>query len=457
MIHAFVDEGLGNSSYLVDLGDGSALVVDPFRDPRPYLEEAERRGLRVRFAAETHLHADFVSGARELAKEQGAIILASVEGRSEFEHRSLHDGDEINLGGLRMRVLATPGHTPEHLSFLVEEDGVPVALFTGGALTVGGVARTDLIAPEQTEPLARAAWRSLQPLLALPDDLQVYPTHGRGSFCSAGSGKEPGKPAERRRVEPGGRTTTIAAERRLQGEDEFVRRLVTGLGSFPGYFLKLRDINRRGPTLYGKQTPSLPPLTVARVERLLAEGAVLVDARPIQRFGSGHVPGAVSIELRSQFGIWLGWVLEDLDTPLVFVRDSDQDQDTLVRQCLQVGFENLLGELAGGVTAWESAGRRLSRTLLTEHPTTGRALLDVRQRGEWDDGHVPGAIHVELGDLAAGRWDLVPGGPLVTLCAHGQRSMTAASLLERAGFHDVAVFSGGPREWREWSGQARHD
>lgn len=447
MIHPFVAEGLGNSSYLVDLGDGSALVVDPFRDPRPYLEEAKRRGLRLRFAAETHLHADFVSGARELANEQGAGVLASAGGRTQFDHRSLRGGDEIDLGGLTLRVLATPGHTPEHLSFLLDDGDGHVALFTGGALIVGGVARTDLIAPEQTEPLARAAWRSIhERLLTLPDDLRVYPTHGSGSFCSAGPGDE--------------RTTTIGAEKRfnplLQAshEDEFVRRLVEGPGSFPPYFLRLRDINRRGPALYGGDTPPLAPLAVEQVERVMVDGAVLVDARPIERFAAGHVPGAVSIELRSQFGVWLGWVVEDLDTSLAFVVDSDRDRDSLVRQCLQVGFENLVGELAGGVAAWESAGRQLSRTPLTDHPMPDRTVLDVRQRNEWDSGHIPGAIHLELGALADGPGDQLPRGPLLTHCVHGQRSMTAASLLERAGFHDVAVFSGGPPQWTESTGQA---
>lgn len=442
MIHAFVDEGLGNSSYLVDLGDGSALVVDPFRDPRPYLEEAKRRGLRLRFVAETHLHADFVSGARELANEQGATVLASAAGRTTFDHRPLHGGDEIDLGGLIMRVLATPGHTPEHLSFLLDGDEHQ-ALFTGGALIVGGVARTDLIAPELTEPLARAAWWSIQELLALPDDLRVYPTHGSGSFCSAALGDE--------------RTTTIGAEKRLHqasDEDDFVRSLLYGASSFPSYFLKLRDVNRSGPALYGSQTPPLAPLAVEQVERVIVHGGVLVDARPIARFAAGHLPGAVSIELRSQFGVWLGWVMEDLETPLAFVIDSDQDRDALVRQCLQVGFENLVGGLAGGVAAWESAGRPLSRTPLADHPMTGRTVLDVRQRREWDSGHIPGAIHLELGVLADGPGDRLPHGPLVTHCVHGQRSMTAASLLERAGFHDVAVFSGGPRQWTESTGQA---
>jgi hydroxyacylglutathione hydrolase len=220
------DEGLGNTSWLVDLGDGGALVVDPSRDPRPYLQEAGTRGLRVRFAAETHLHADFVSGARELAAVEEAALLAPAAAGLAFPHRGLRDGDELDVGGLWLRALATPGHTPEHLAWLLLDDARPVAVFTGGTLIVGGTARTDLLSAEQTVPLARAAWRSItQRLLTLPDDLPVYPTHGGGSFCAAAAGVD--------------RLTTVGAERRgnplLAGADEdvFVARLLGGLGSFP--------------------------------------------------------------------------------------------------------------------------------------------------------------------------------------------------------------------------------
>src|SRR5689334_4963248 len=200
LIATIVDEGLGNSSYLVDLGDRRALVVDPQRDPAPHLAAAAERGLRLAYVAETHLHADFVSGSRELAA-QGARVLAAAAGRTAFPHRGLGDGDEVGLGGLTLRALATPGHTPEHLSYLLLDGVEPVALFSGGSLLVDSVARTDLIEPEQTETLARQLWRSLHSrILALPSDLPVYPTHGAGSFCSAPAGGE--------------RITTIGRERR---------------------------------------------------------------------------------------------------------------------------------------------------------------------------------------------------------------------------------------------------
>lgn len=433
------DEGLGNSSWLVDLGDGSALVVDPGRDPRPYVSAAGRRNLRVRFAAETHLHADFVSGARELARAAGARILASSGAQLAFEHTPVGDTDEIYLGGLTLRVLATPGHTPEHVAFLLCDADRPVALFSGGTLIAGGAARPDLIAPDQTEPLARAAWRSItERLLALPDDVRVYPTHGGGSFCASGASEAS--------------TTTIGAERsgnpllQVSGEDGFVDRLLSGLGSHPGYFLRLRDVNRAGPPIYGPETPPLRPLDVAGVADLIAAGGIVVDARPVTSYAAGHLPGSLSIELRDGFASWLGWLVDDPATPLLFVVDAEQDRDDLVRQCLGIGYEHIAGEIAGGVKTWAQAGRELRSTPLLARPANDVAVLDVRQESEWSRGHVPGAVHIELGALGARAGEL-PGGRIVTHCMHGQRAMSAASLLERAGRRDVAVFAGGPHQW----------
>src|SRR6266481_1395283 len=270
---ALVDEGLGNSSYLVDLGDSRALAVGPARDPGPYMAAAGARRLTIDYAAETHLHADFVSGSRELAAG-GAQVLAAAAGRTMFGHRGLSDGDEVDLGGLTLRALATPGHTPEHLSYLLLNGVRPAGLFSGGSLLVGAVARTDLIAPEQTDALARALWRSLhERVLTLPDDLAVYPTHGAGSFCSAPAGAE--------------RTTTIGREKAANpllaaaSEDAFVTVLLAGLGSYPPYFGRLREVNRRGPAVYGPEPPPLAAFTADEVRRQAAGGARLVDARPL--------------------------------------------------------------------------------------------------------------------------------------------------------------------------------
>jgi hydroxyacylglutathione hydrolase len=348
-IHPVVDEGLGNSAYVVELGDGRALVVDPARDPTPYLKLARWRRLQLAYTAETHLHADFLTGNRELAAAAGAEILAPRASRLGFAHRGLEDGEEVDLGGLALRTLATPGHTPEHVSYLLLDTGRPRALFSGGALLAGGVARTDLASPELTEPLARAAYRSLhQRLLPLPDDLGVHPTHGAGSFCSA-----PGA---------GERSTTIGAERRhnrllaAPDEDAFVAELLAGFGSYPPYFLRLRDRNRAGPELLGSDWQVVPLVSTGQVRARVAGSAVLVDARPVAAFAAGHIPGALSIALRPQFASWLGWLLDDAQ-PLVFVLDEGQDRGELVRQCRTIGYDHLV---ASWPAAWAPGWRPAS-------------------------------------------------------------------------------------------------
>ncbi|MFN2502962.1 MAG: rhodanese-like domain-containing protein [Acidimicrobiales bacterium] len=436
---AFVAEGLGNSSYLIDVGDGRAFVMDPERHPARYLAEAERRGLDVAFAVETHLHADFVSGARELAA-LGASLIVPADAHQRFEARGVVDGEEVDLGGLTLRAVGTPGHTPEHLAYLLLDGPAPVALFSGGSLLVDSIARTDLIDPEQTESLARSLWRSLQErILVLPDDLPVYPTHGAGSFCSA--------PAD------GERTTTIGREKRANpllaapDEDAFVEQLLGGLGTFPSYFLRLRDVNRAGPQLYGPGEAVLPSLRAQDVRRLRDAGAWVVDTRPVDTYGRGHVPGSVSIALRPQFASWLGWVVP-FGAPVVFVVDDDSHVAELARQAREVGYDQLLGVLGSGVEAWASAGYDLETTPLRPIEDVSGPVLDVRQRGEYVSGHVRSARHAELGSLTVAD---APGGPVSVMCGHGERAMTAASLLAREGRHDVTVLIGGPDEW-----SARH-
>ena len=436
-ITPFVDEGLGNSSYLVNLGDGRGLVVDPTRDVTPYARSAEEHGLRLAYSLETHLHADFVSGSRELAR-LGAAVLVPRAGRHGYPHRGLMDSEDVDLGGLTLRTIGTPGHTPEHLAYLLLDGPRPVALFSGGALLVGSVARTDLLNPDQTVPLARRLYRALRyRILALPDELPVYPTHGAGSFCSAPGGGE--------------RTTTIGRERTTNplvgapDEETFVRRLLGGLGTYPDYFLRLREVNRRGPAVYGDRPPVLRELTAEEFEAAVRDGAELVDARPIEAFAAGHVPGALSIALRSSFASWLGWLVAD-ERPLVFVLDEGQDRSDLVRQALKIGYEQLSGELAGGMAAWRASRRPEARTELVRDPAALRGpVLDVRQTAEYVGGHVPGATLLELGSLPAQAADLASGAVTV-MCGHGERAATAASLLERAGGRP-SVFVGGAGDW----------
>jgi glyoxylase-like metal-dependent hydrolase (beta-lactamase superfamily II)/rhodanese-related sulfurtransferase len=434
-----VDEGLGNSSYLVDLGDGRALAVDPPRDLRALDAAAARHRLRVIAAADTHLHADFLSGATGLAARDGAAVYASAAGGREFPHTGLGDGDEVDLVGLTLRAWATPGHTGEHLAYLLADGPAVLGVFTGGSLLVGAAARTDLVSPEQTEPLARAQYASLRRLAALPDQTAVWPTHGAGSFCSAPPGAE--------------RTTTIGREKATNpllaapDEDTFVTRLLSGLGSFPPYFLRLPELNRRGPALPPADAV-LPPLTAAQV--IGAAGAEIVDVRPPAAYAAGHLPGSLAIPLRGAFATWLGWLVPYPGTPLVFIRGADQDPEEIVWQARKIGYDHLLGELAGGVVAWVAAGQPVAAVPVLDPDEVDPArVIDVRQVGEYTAGHLPAARNVELGGLPGTG---LPAGPVVTMCGHGERATTAASVLERAGHPDVAVFAAGAEDWAKATG-----
>jgi glyoxylase-like metal-dependent hydrolase (beta-lactamase superfamily II)/rhodanese-related sulfurtransferase len=444
-----VDEGLGNSAYLLDLGDGSALAVDPPRDLRAVRAAADRAGLRIRFAADTHLHADFLTGAVQLAHDDGAQVLASAAGQRGFPHRGLADGDEVDLGGLTLQAWATPGHTDEHVAFLLRDGARPVGVFSGGSLIVGSAARTDLLGEERTDELTRAQFRSLHRLAGLPAETALWPTHGAGSFCSSPPGAQ--------------RTSTIGAELAtnpllaLDDEDAFVARLLGSLGSYPAYFARLGEVNRRGPAVLDTATVGwLAPLPVSDVVRLRSGGALVVDVRPIGDYARAHVPGALSIPLRDQFATWLGW-LADPHRPGVLVANPEQDLADAVWQAVKIGYEQLVGVLDGGMAAWLDAGQPVASTELVTPADLagglgGRRILDTRQESEFAAGHIPGAEHVELGSVAAAAGQL-PDEPTVVMCGHGERAAGAASLLEGAGHRHLAVLTGGPQDWAEATGR----
>ena len=425
-VHPVVDEGLGNTAYLVDLADGRALVVDVSRDLRAIRAAAERRGLRIGWAADTHLHADFLSGARDLAASEGATVLASAAGARLFDHTGLADGDEVDLGGLHLRALGTPGHTDEHLAYLLNDGPRTLGVFTGGSLLVGAVARTDLVDPDRAEELARAQYRSVQRLLTLPDDTPVWPTHGAGSFCSAPAGAD--------------RTTTVGTERATnpllaaRDEDEFVARLLGSLGSYPPYFRDLPERNRRGPTPFetptdvcGHSTPPRSPELAVAAPRSSTCARSRTSAAPT-------CPGPCPSPLRG--GVrQLARLAHHARPSLVMVRNDDQDPDEIVWQAAKIGYDNVDSELRGGVAAWAAAGYELTGTpLLPAASLDQRRLLDVRQDSEFDAGHVAGAMHIELGSLDTQAND-VPSGPLAVMCGHGERAMTAASAARESRPH----------------------
>jgi rhodanese-related sulfurtransferase/glyoxylase-like metal-dependent hydrolase (beta-lactamase superfamily II) len=440
-VHAFVDEGLGHSSYLVDLGDGSAAVIDPPRFPDAHEQVADELGLRIVWTADTHSHADYVTGSPGLAHRGRVRFLAPAASRLESPHQPLRDGERAALApNVELLAIATPGHTPDHHAYVLLEQGHPVALFSGGSLMVGAIGRTDLGGPSRAEPLARKMFHALRRLDGLPDELVLYPTHGAGSFCSA-----PGSAA---------RTSTLGAERAtnpllsLTDEDEFATTLLAGFGTFPSYFSRLPEINRRGPRHYDA-IPELRELTPDDVERLVGTGAVVVDGRSIDSFAAGHLPGSISNALRPVFATWIGWLLEP-DQPIVFVLDADQSRDDAVRQCLDIGYEALAGVLAGGVDAWRESGRPLSRIALIGSSELRCSLVDVRQSDEFAAGHVPDAINVELGSLAHTELE---HAPLTVMCGHGERAMTGASILTTRGY-DVDVLDGGPDTWADATGES---
>src|SRR6266851_5326677 len=360
-VRKFVDEGLGNSAHLViSERRGVAALIDPLRDVDQYQAVARREGARITHVFETHIHNDFLSGSRELAARTGARIVASADAGLEFDHQPVRDGDVVALGDVTITVLATPGHTPEHVSYLARDTNCseePPTLFSGGSLLAGAVSRTDLLGHEHATGLAHQLYRTLhERILPLGDDVVVYPTHGAGSFCTAAAGAES--------------ITTIGAERRgnpllgLAGAEAFADRLLGSMPSYPTYFLNMRALNRRGPRVLG-DIPRLTPLHPLEVQARHQRGAAVVDTRSIQDYARGHIPGVYHVELRPAFASWVGWVVP-FGTPAILISDTAEVHDYAVRQLIRIGYDELPGYLDGGMAAWERAGRPVERsTMLT--------------------------------------------------------------------------------------------
>jgi rhodanese-related sulfurtransferase/glyoxylase-like metal-dependent hydrolase (beta-lactamase superfamily II) len=454
LIRPFVDEGLGNSSYLVaSTGTGLAAVIDPQRDADRYRQVADGLGLRVSYALDTHLHADFVSGARELAaKGSGEIrIGASAGARLDFDYLPLAEGDELSLGDVSIGVLTTPGHTPEHISFSMLPAGsaAPDSIFTGGALIVAGAARTDLLGHDLAEPLARQLYRTLHhKLLRFPDEVRIFPTHGGGSFCAAPTSKE--------------RTTTIGRERRTNrlaqapSEEQFVRAALSGLPSYPAYYRHMRDLNRRGARILGG-VPALEAVSPRGVRQSVENGAAVIDIRSPREFASGHVPGSYGIPLASSVSTWAGWVVP-FGSTVILVADDPAGREEAARQLIRIGYDDLRGYLDGGIGAWRSAGlptahapmidiRMLDTRMRSGNPPL---VIDVRFDPEWRAGHLPEALHLEPGRIPAEAAGRVPRDrPIVVHCASGNRATVGLSLLERLGYRDLTVLDTGFGPWRD--------
>ena len=446
-IEPFVDTGLGNSAYLIGSHETKkGILIDPLRDVDRYLHAASEHGLQITHVLDTHLHADFVSGNLEIAAQTGALIGASAEAHVGFKHHPLTEDSIIDMGAFEIRVVTTPGHTPEHISFLlIEPDGKTAStLFSGGALIVGGAARTDLLSHEMTHPLASLLYHTIHDkLLKLPDAVNVFPTHGAGSFCIAPASSD--------------RTTTIGRERKTnalampQTEEEFIKRALTGLPSYPTYYKYMRAINQRGAKVLGG-IPVLDLLSAQEAKSALDSGAVVLDVRDNKIFGAGNIPNSYNIRVDAPLTTWAGWVIP-FGSRILLAAESTEQRLEATRQLIRIGYDDLIGYLEGGVDAWARAGypveviQSMDVKELRER-LQDVTLIDVRMQSEWDGGHIPGAIHFEGGRIAWDDLQFPQDKPIAIQCASGNRSMIAISVLRRRGFQDLIQVEGGINKWK---------
>lgn len=445
-LDVLVTEGLGDNSYVLTWGDEGA-VVDPQRDVDRFVRSAAARGATIRYVFETHVHNDYVSGAVEIRSRTGAAIWGPAQAGYAFGFSPVEDGTEIPLGDATLVGLATPGHTPEHMSYLwKDEAGEPLSVFSGGSLMVGSVGRTDLLGDERTEELTRLQFRSMRRLAELPDRIVLLPTHGAGSFCAAGAPQEQ-------------RTSTIAEQRATNDafteadEASFSRRQTTGLPAYPAYYRWMAPINRAGaPVIEDAPLRAMSPDDVAKA---LADGASLVDARDGVAFAARHVPRSLNIPLEPSFAAYVGWLVP-FGTPLVLLVD-DTDLSEALSQLRRIGWDDVQGQLRGGIDAWADEGHdtasyaSLDVERLVEEMGDGVVgeILDVRQRSEWDAGHLDPSHHLFVGDLSDHLAGFDRSVQQTIVCASGYRASMAASLLDRAAVPvRLVAGSGVPRALR---------
>jgi hydroxyacylglutathione hydrolase len=440
---------LAHASYLL-ASNGEALVVDPQRDVELYLKAAADHGVKIRHIFETHLHADFVSGHKELAARTGATIYMGAQAGATFPHVPVHDGFELKFGKASIRVLETPGHTPESICMVVtdeEKSSAPWAVLTGDTLFIGDVGRPDLSPRHTPAQLAGLLYDSLhQKLMNLPDSVLVYPAHGAGSLCGKNMRAE--------------RSSTIGTERltnyalQIKSREEFIAQLTANLPARPEYFLKDAEINRTGAAALS-DLPPLRAIKPAELQTVLAEGEFALDVRSNEDFAAGHVPGSVNIALGGQFASWAGTVLGLSAHPVLIASNHEQLEEARLR-LTRVGIEVLNGYLEGGVAAWKHAGFPVATlTQITageldaQLKSQNMQVLDVRREPEWDVGHIEGANWWPLDNFRVAPPEMDHESPVAVHCKGGYRSMIACSLLQRAGFKNVLNVIGGLDAWQQ--------
>lgn len=443
-------DGVAECSYL--LGDDAAhvcAVVDPRPDVEIYLEAARRFGLAITHVFETHIHADFMSGARELVDRLGgqAKLYVSTEGGAEygFAHEAVRDGDEFRLGGLRMKARFTPGHTPEHMSYLLYDGDTetPWGVLSGDAFFVDSVGRPDLMGDDQTEELTEKLFHTVRDVfMALPDDVIIYPCHGAGSACGPDIGDR--------------MSSTIGYERRfndyakIESLEEFKKVMQADAPPVPTHYPRLKKVNAKGPEVL-RNLPRVPPLTVEQFAEATESSAQILDVRDMMGFGAGHVKGALNIGARPELSVWAGWLL-DPERPIHLVLGDDRELPDVVKLLWRTGFTEFGGYLAGGMSAWREAGRDFAQIPQISVHELKEAKditpLDVRKPDEWEGGHIPGATHAFLGELREKLDELDRSATYATYCASGFRASIASSLLAARGFPNIRNV---PGSWKAWT------
>jgi len=430
-------EGLAHASYLFG-ADGEAAVVDPKRDVDDYLADAEREGLRIVAIFNSHPHADFASGFRELAQRTGAKTYVSHLAPAKYERVAAKDGERIHVGSVEVELLETPGHSPDSLSFLVRESGRPEAIFTGDLLFVNDVGRPDLRdADEDPSALASKLYDSLfHKILALPDDVKIYPAHGAGSLCGRAISSAPFSLVGQERQ------TNWALQ--IKDRAEFVRQMTANLPDRPAYFSYDVDVNLAG----APSVSELPPLCALTEEELndaAGKGAIVIDTRPAPFFGAGHFPGSLNIGLSSAlFSTWVGFIVPG-GTPIALVVGSAENAAKARLELARIGYDNVLGYIEADSLTRITQLSQLSVCDLKSGLRTGKAplVLDVRTPGEWEKKHIDGARHVPLPSLPARLAEVPKDQPVALMCGSGYRSSIAASLLQAHGFRQLQNVVGG--------------
>jgi hydroxyacylglutathione hydrolase len=464
LLHRIWDPKLAQASYLIGCTQAQeALVIDANRDVEQYLSLAASLGLRVAHVTETHIHADFVSGSRELAARAGARLYLSDEGGPDWRYAfagsdgavPVRDGERFAMGQIGIQALHTPGHTPEHLTFLVTDGAAataPIAAVTGDFVFVGDVGRPDLLeraarVEGTMESAARTLFRSLQRFKAQPDYLQIWPGHGAGSACGKGMSAIP--------------HSTVGYERRfnwafgVEDEAEFVRLVLEGQPDPPRYFGTMKRINKEGPRALGG-LPRPRALPADEVTAVLERGELVIDTRSAAEYATGHLPGSINIPFNNAFTTWAGWVVPyDRDVYLISAKPDGRQSELALRDLAMIGLDRVVGSFGlDAVGAWTRSGRplrsfgRISARELSERLAAGTAAaVDVRSRDEWKAGHLPDVPNIFAGEIADRLAELPRGRPLVVHCQGGTRSAVAASLLDARGIGDILDAPGGFAEW----------